>query len=482
VRGHDGLRSRLRGFISFLRPAPEGPISAEARSRERHRRILLSSTTNLAAKSLALAVNLVVVRLALVALGKDQYGLWVAITSFVVWASLLDFGLLNGLVNAISEAHGRNDRDAVVGYVSTAFCVLVGISAAVLVALGVAVVRVDWASLFTATGVVSDMSLRWSIVAAAAPIVVSFPLSIVRQIYAGLQKVYVGNLFAALGSLVTLGATAAAVVRGAGLPFVVLGLGVGPLVSGFLNLAYLWKLEMPWIAPRLDRISRAAVGRLLRSSVPLFVFQLGALLVNNTQPLLLAHLANLSAVAEYSLLLRLCGFIVSLAILSTSPFVPAFREAFERGDRSWVRVSFRRMVFLRMGLAFAAGALLFFAGNAILRLWLGTSTVAFGMSVWMAVVTIIVFSAWGSAFTDLLTIMDRIWILVGFVMVNGLGTVLLTVALVPRFGVVGALIAYGFVTVILWSWGGVALFRQLPHGGGVGRVPPLGSEPVGDMW
>jgi O-antigen/teichoic acid export membrane protein len=481
VEASHSLRSRLKDSLGLLRQVREEADSAEGRVRERHRRILLSSITNLAVKFLALVVNLLVVRLALGALGKDQYGLWVAITSIVVWASLLDFGVLNGLVNAISEAHGKNDRDAVIGYVSTAFYVLVGVSAVLLVGLGVAAARVDWASLLSAGGVVPEPSLQWSIVAAAAPIVASFPLSIVRQIYAGLQKAYVGNLFAAIGSLVTLVATAAAVALKAGLPFLVLTLGIGPLVSGLLNLGYLWKLEMPWIAPRVDRISKEAMSRLLRSSVPLFFFQLGALLVNNTQPLLLAHLASLSAVADYSLLLRLCGFIVSMAVLSTSPFVPAFREAFERGDAGWVRVSFRRMVLLRAVLAAGAGALLLIAGNAVLRLWLGSSTVGFGMSIWVVVVTIIVFSAWGSAFTDVLTIMDRIWVLVGFVMLNGLGTVLLTVALVPRLSVMGALIAYGTVTILLWSWAGVALFRRLLRGR-VGPVPPLSSEPTGGLW
>jgi O-antigen/teichoic acid export membrane protein len=318
-------------------------------------------------------------------------------------------------------------------------------------------------------------------VAAAAPIVMSFPLSIVRQVYAGLQKAYVGNLFSAFGSLVTLGATAAAVAVRAGLPVFVLALGIGPLVSGLMNLVYLWRVEMPWLAPRLDRVSRKALSRLLRSSVPLFVYQLGALLVNNTQPLLLARLANLSTVADYSLLLRLNGFVVNLAVLSTSAFVPAFREAFERGDAGWLRIGFRRMVFLRAGLAAGAGALLLVAGNAVLGYWLGTPAVAFGMSIWSVLVAVIIFTAWGSAFTDILTIMDQIWVLVGFVMLNGLGTVLLTVALVPRFGVMGALIAYSAVTVLLWSWAGVSLFRRLVRGGR-GPVPPLGREPVDGLW
>jgi O-antigen/teichoic acid export membrane protein len=139
------------------------------------------------------------------------------------------------------------------------------------------------------------------------------------------------------------------------------------------------------------------------------------------------------------------------------------------------------MVFLRMALAAGAGVLLLGAGNTVLRFWLGGPTVTFGLSIWTVVVVTIVFSAWGSAFTDVLTIMDRIWVLVGFVMLNGLGTVLLTVALVPQFGVIGALLAYGSVTALLWSWAGVTLVQRLLRGAAV-SVSQLGSEPMGGLW
>ena len=476
-----GLQTRVRELISLIRPTPSGLTSPEARSRERHRRIVLTSATNLFAKGLALLVNLVVVRLVLGSVGKEQYGLWVAITSVVVWASLLDFGILNGLVNAIAEAHGRDDRDAVVEYVSTAFVILVLVTTALIIVFGFMVRRVSWVLVFSAAGIVPDRTLQWCVVAAAAPIVASFPLSIVRQLYAGLQKSYVGNAFAVAGSMLSLAATAGAVALKMGLPALILALGIGPMISAAVNFVYLLRVEMPWIAPSVRRVSLIGMRRLLKSSVPLFLFQGGALLVNNSQPLLLAHLSSLSEVADYSLLLRVGGLLAGVAILATSPFVPAFREAYERGDGDWVRINFRRMVFVRVLLASGAGILLLLGGNLLLRIWLGQATVAFGASTWLVLAIIILFSAWGSGFMDVLAIMDRIWVLVGFVMVNGLGTVFLTLILVPRLGVVGALLAYGFATVVLWSWASVLLYQRLLRGGG-GSAVRIDGNAAGALW
>ena len=47
-----------------------------------------------------------------------------------------------------------------------------------------------------------------------------------------------------------------------------------------------------------------------------------------------------SVVADYSLLVRLYGLLGSVIVMSTSSFFPAFREAYERGDRNWVRKNF----------------------------------------------------------------------------------------------------------------------------------------------
>jgi len=442
-------------FKPFATSSPEG------RSMERHRRILLNTSSNFLARGFSLAVNLFIIRLVLERLGKEEYGLWVAITAFVMWTTLLDFGILNGLVNAISEAYGREDRDAVITYVSTAFFSLVLVAAGLGIALGLAAGHVDWSAIFSARGVVDSGKLRWSVIAALAPLIVGIPFSIVRQIYASFQKTYVSNIFLMLAALLTLAAVNVSLALGAGLPWLVLAAGVGAPLMSLLNLGYLLALDMPWLKPRMRRISMAGMRRLLKSSTPLFLFQLGALLVNYSQPLLLAYLTSYAVVADYSLLLRLFGLLSSIIVLSTSSFFPAFREAYERGDRDWVRKNFFRLAAIRLVLAGSLGLALVIAGNAVLRAWLGNDAVSFLWRIWLLLAILLIGSSWGTAFSDLLTIMDRIWIQVGFVLFNGVAVVVLTLWLAPSTGVQGALLALGFAPSLVWSWAGPLFSKSI---------------------
>jgi O-antigen/teichoic acid export membrane protein len=311
----------------------------------------------------------------------------------------------------------------------------------------------------------------WAVVAALACVLAALPLSIVRQIYAGYQKSYVGNLFTSFGAVLTLTALYAVIRTKGDMPSLILAFAIPPVIIALINLVYLTRKEMPWLTPRFHYISKSALRRLSSTSTPLFLFQIGALLVNETQMIVLAHVTGLKLVSEYSILWRLSVTCASLVALGTGAFIPAFREAHERGDVSWVKSSFRRMLALRMAFATLAGLLLVGGGNLILRLWLRQSGFHFPRSVWLAEAVFLVSSLWVVSFSELMTIMDRIWIQVLMVLINGVTTIVLTILLAPRFGLLGAVIAIAFVTLCFWTWILPLLVRPILSGALVGSRP-----------
>ena len=125
-------------------------------------------------------------------------------------------------------------------------------------------------------------------------------------------------------------------------------------------------------------------------------------------------------VAEYSIIWRLGATFASLIGLGTGAFVPAFREAHERGDSGWMKAAFRRMLLLRMSMTAAVALTLIFGGNFILRFWLHRGDFEFPPSVWIAQSVVFAIAVWTTAFMDFLTIMDRIWIQVALVVINGI--------------------------------------------------------------
>jgi O-antigen/teichoic acid export membrane protein len=106
-------------------------------SQRRYQRIAQGALAALASKGIGFLVSLISVPLTLGYLGAERYGVWVTISTLLAWLSIVDLGLGNGLLNALSEAYGKERQDLARQYISTAFLGLCGvaISAGLLIGL-----------------------------------------------------------------------------------------------------------------------------------------------------------------------------------------------------------------------------------------------------------------------------------------------------------------------------------------------------------
>ena len=359
--------AQVRLAWSLLRLAPFDTSTPLGRSNERYRRIALTTLSSVAVRGLGSIIGLVTVPLVLGYLGKERFGLWSAITTVVAWVTLFDFGIANGLVNCIARSHGRDDQAEAGRYVSTALALLCGIAGLLAATVAIAVPLVPWSAVLAVRQAVDDTTVRWSVAAALGMFVIGMPLSAVPQIYAGYQRSYVVNAFTLVG--VTLGflALLAALGNGAGMPTLVVAFGLGSLLANALGLVNAF-VRMPWLRPRIASFSREAAAALASRSLPMFLMQIGALTVNETQTLILAHRCDLSTVADYSILIRVYLLLMALIQASTASFVPPFREAFERGDLAWVSAAFRKFLQVRLLMALGGSAAMVLLSNPILQI------------------------------------------------------------------------------------------------------------------
>lgn len=446
------MEKAVRHLAALVQREPFDATTAEGRSRERYRRVALTVASGTTARAIASAVSLVTVPMLLSYLGKELFGLWSTLLSAVAWLSLCDLGVVNGLVNITAEAHGRDDRRAAARALSTAVAILVSMAAFVGAAFLVLLPRIPWDAVFGARGTIPAPTVQWSVAAAVGGFLLGLPLLTVPSVYAGYQRSYVAHLFAAGAACTSLAAISAAIWMRAPLPGVIAFMSVAGVVVAGASLVVLTTWQMPWLRIRAAHVRMGAWRRLRRTAGPLWLFQVGALMVNQSQLLILAHTAGLQMSADYALLMRVMQIYVGITVLTTNAFVPPYREAIERGDHHWVRTGFARMVALRVGLAGGFAGLLLAFGNPLMRLWLHRADVTFAPVVWPAFGLYLLASAWVSSFSDLLIVLDRIWVQVGLVLVNGIATVLLTLWLTPMLGVLGVIIAGAAVTVLAWTW------------------------------
>ncbi len=350
-RGAPLTHNRVREPETPLTRRTESPLApTDAHLRQaRTRRAQVAGVAALGARAAQIVVGVLTVRLTLSHLGATRYGAWVALTSVVGAAALCDLGLGFGLVDAINDAHARNDDDRARRSVSTTLCLLACVALAALVAWHAVAPYVRVASAFgLAPGPDAD-ALRDAISVVTALAAAGVVTSAATHARSGLQEAHINALFEALGAAVNLGALAL-VVRCGG-DFVALGVATfaGPVCAAMLNGALLLRAR-PALRPTLSDLDRRDLERTLGRALRYFVLTALAVVSFHSHRAILVRRVGPESVAEYDLALRLFTFAPTLTGLALAPLWAAYGEARARGDAHWIARTFRRS--LAWGLAF----------------------------------------------------------------------------------------------------------------------------------
>src|SRR5438552_374368 len=97
------LSHRCRQIRSVFRLTPFDKSTAEGSSKERYRRIALTSATSILSKGVSLLTMLISVPLTVNYLGAERFGLWMTVSSLVTFLAFADFGIGNGLLTGIAQ-------------------------------------------------------------------------------------------------------------------------------------------------------------------------------------------------------------------------------------------------------------------------------------------------------------------------------------------------------------------------------------------
>jgi O-antigen/teichoic acid export membrane protein len=381
-------------------------------------------------------------------LGKPAYGLWMLIASVVAWMQLAELGLTSGVGNALAEANGRDDRQAARAYVATALACLCAIAVAG-IAVSIAVAgALPWPSIIGSADPAVVVLAPSGFIAVAAIFFVTLPLSLAQTVVTAYQRAYVANWLHAGAALLSLAAVFGAVRLQLPMPAIIVAASAGQILA----LLLLWSLlgrVVPGIPAGANAISREALARISRSSIPLFLFQIGALATNQLVNVVLSHLASLSLVADYNVLLGVYLAIFSLGAALSFPYYPAIREAFERRDGAWIRAALRHAFALRLVVVALLGVPLLAIGDWAVQFWIRQPLEQpLGWTGWLLFIACMVLTSASSMMSEVLSGLDDIWFQVILVFATAAVVLGAMALLVPSLGVTGVFTAMALSTAL----------------------------------
>ena len=177
--------ARARRVISIARLKPFDSSTIAGRSEERYRRVAWTTIASVAATLIRILTQLISVPLTLHYLGAERYGLWMTISSVIAILGFADLGMGHGLMNAISEANGKDDQEMAKKYVSSSFLMLSSVAIALAFCFANTYQWIPWIKVFSVTSSQAMAEAGPAMAVFVGCFLVNMPLGIVNQIQRG---------------------------------------------------------------------------------------------------------------------------------------------------------------------------------------------------------------------------------------------------------------------------------------------------------
>lgn len=402
--------------------------------------LIQGGVTSFGNRLIGMAISFVSVPLTISYLGTERYGIWVTLGSLIAWMQLTDFGLGNGLTNALTTSISRDRLDSVRTHVTNGVVLLCGMAASAGCVIGLAWRFISWSALFG----VSDPSLQRDVrLAIAATIVIfllRFPLSTAGRVLVAQQEGRIANYWGASANVLSL-ATLFLVTRSqGGLVWLVVAVSAVPLVvDGALNV-WLYTVHRPSFRPSLAALNPTAIRPLYSVGGQFFALQIMALVTLSTDNFVISHYLGSASVPEYSLSYNLFNYTGLPQAILFQYLWSAYNEAIARDDAEWVGRTLDRN--LIAGLAFTAVAafVLLVIGQPFIAWWSrGAIMPSETLLLWMAAWSVI--NSFTNPIACLLAAASRMRYQIVYSAFSTVSNLVLSVSLVRVYGSTGVIAA-----------------------------------------
>lgn len=396
--------------------------TSEEAGRERYRRAAVTASASLLQRGLTIVIGFVSVPLTMNYLGAERYGVWMTISSIMLWMALADFGLTgSALVNVLSEAIGKNDRRAAREFVASAVWTLMAVATLLAIVISFFFGFIPWSSVFH-VHLIPPVELQTACGIVLVFFLINLPLSVQNAIYSAHQDGFLANLWGGISNLLAL-ATLITVTRfRGGLPQLVLALSGAGIVIGIASFYYLFFRRYRWLLPLPSCVRWHRIQRLFSLGSKYMAIQVGAFGMLQSQPLMITQILGPASVVPYVVAQKILSLPMDVAYMCTVPLVPAYGEAKVRNDWKWIKRAYRNTTVGSLVIGVPVLVLMALIARPLIRVWAGESAVPeVSLVFWLALYNVLGVALMASA--QLLTGTEKVNPLTVSVLLCALGTI-----------------------------------------------------------
>lgn len=433
---------------------------------KRTRKLTINSIFILICKIFTVLINLLYVPLLIDAMSQTNYGIWLTLSSVVSWLFVFDIGIGHGVRNKVAEAIAENRIIDARSIISTGYFVLLCIVSVLLVVVLLVFPCISWSYVLNAPNKMDEELTMLTIIVVSC-FCLQLMLKLVDAVlYAFQSPAIVSGIVVthqALGMLIIY------LMKHSSNDYSIFNYGlvisVVPVVVIFLFSLFYFIFVKPYLTPSLNYISKGYVRDVLGLGSKFFAIQLTAMVLFQTNSIIIAHQIDSLAVIDYNVAYKYFGVLLMVFTTITTPIWSAATEAFVKKDFAWINRTYchiNRIYYISIGV----GILMLVFSPIAYKLWLHQSVT---INWWLMGLMLFyyILSIKTSIYSSFINGSGKVSLQFYVTIVECFIHIPLAIFLCRVVGVYGVIISLSLVTVINLIWEPIQ-FRKLKEGRSTG--------------
>lgn len=290
-------------------------------------------------KGWSVLVQLMLVPTTLACLGVYENGVWLTISSVLIWIDNLDIGLGNGLRNKLAEAMAHDDYVKGRQYISSTLAMLAIIIVPTCIFLIILELFTDTYSIFNVDkGIVANLDII--LIVTTIMVCSTFIFKFIGNFYMGLQLPAVNNLLVTSGNTISLLATYCIYLSGIHSLFLVALVNTAaPLFTYIISYPITFCGRYTQLRPSIKSVKLSVAKELFSIGSSFFILQISGVVLFFSSNIIISNLFSPSMVTPYQIAHRYFMVATLIFTIVGVPYWSATTDAFARNDMAWIKRS-----------------------------------------------------------------------------------------------------------------------------------------------
>lgn len=287
-------------------------------------------------KGISIVVSMLLVPATIGYVNAELYGVWLTLSSMMIWLGFADIGFTQGLKNKLTEAIAQDDWERGKALVSTTYVMMFVIFLPLCVILELIVPFVRWSSLLNINPIYEKdilQAMQVLVVFACTQMVANVIVSVV----AAFQKVALSGSFLVIGNVLSL--INVFILRAFCSPSLfslVFAVSAMPILVTIIATLILFTGKFRRVAPSLGTINILYIKDILCLGYKFFIINIQVLVLYQSTNILISYVSSPIEVTYYNIAYKLLNCAMMVYTIISAPLWPAYTDAFTRDDYEWM--------------------------------------------------------------------------------------------------------------------------------------------------